>query len=113
MGGCDYVAKLASVELIANRDVKKGEKVSIESLFTRVEQRKEFEVSSDIKSRDTKIRVIIPKVETLETTATTTKKKGEKTSLWMILPYSDPRKELAAYEDVKKGDKLAVSIETV
>ena len=107
------MARLANVELTANRDVKKGEKTSIESLFTSDERHKEFEVSSDIKSRDTKIRVTIPKVEALETKADTTKKKGEKTSLFMLLSYSDLRKEVAASEDVKKGDKLAVSIETV
>jgi len=107
------VSKLASIELTANKDVKKGEKVTIESLFAYVERRKEFEVPSDIKRGDIKIKVDISKVGALETKSDTTKKKGEKTSLVALLSYLDLRKELTASEDVKKGDKLTVNIETV
>jgi len=109
----DYVARLASIELTANKDVKKGEKVTIESLFVYDERRKEFEVSSDIKKGDTKIKIDISKVAALEIKSDATKKKGEKTNLTMLLSYSDPRKELTATGDVKKGDKLTVNIETV
>lgn len=107
------VSKLVGIELTANKDVKKGEKVTIESLFAYVERRKESEVSSDIKRGDTKIKVDISKVGALEIKSDATKKKGEKTSLTMLLSYLDQRKELIATGDVKKGDKLTVNIETV
>ena len=108
----DYVARLASIELTANKDVKKGEKITIESLFAYDERRKEFEVPSDIKIF-TKIKVDISKVAALEIKSDATKKKGEKTNLGILVSYSDLRKELTATGDAKKGDKLTVNIETV
>ncbi|MCJ7573279.1 hypothetical protein MUO93_03320 [Candidatus Bathyarchaeota archaeon] len=107
------MTKLGSIVLIADKDVKKSEKTSIQSLFIYGERQKEFEISSDVKSGVTKIKVDIPKVGTFETKAKTTKKKGEKTSLNNMLPYLDLNRKLTASEDVKKSDKLEVSVETI
>jgi hypothetical protein len=105
------MAKIGSVELTASMDVKKGEETSIESIFYE-ERKKEFEVLQDVTCDKTKLKVSISKIGTFEATADTTKKKGEKTSCWSLLKYSDLSKKLKASKDIKKGDKLKVSFKT-
>ncbi|MCJ7634340.1 hypothetical protein MUP77_18365 [Candidatus Bathyarchaeota archaeon] len=107
------MVKLGSVELVANKDVKMGEETNINALFISSEQRKEFELLEDVTRDKTGIKIIIAKVESYDTKADISKKKGEKTSCWDILNYSDLRKNLKASEDIKKGDKLGVTIETL
>ncbi|MEM2111737.1 MAG: hypothetical protein QXX08_07655 [Candidatus Bathyarchaeia archaeon] len=106
------MAKLGSVELISNRDVKKGEETKINDLFTSDERRKEFELLEDVTRDKTGLKVTIAKVESFSTKADTSKKKGEKTNIWMLLKYADLSKSLKATEDIKKGDRLTVTIDT-
>ena len=107
------MAKLGSVELVANKDVKKGEETKMNTLFASSEQRKDFELLEDVTRDKTGIKVTIAKVGSFDTKAYTSKKKGGKTTCWSLLKYNDVSKNLKASEDIKKGDKLGVTIETL
>ena len=111
------MAKLGSIELVADKDVKKGEETNINALFTSHtysgEQRKEFELLEDVTRDKTGIKVTIAKVGSFDTKADISKKKGEKASCWNLLKYADCSKNLKASEDIKKGDKLGTTIETL
>jgi len=105
--------KLGSVELVVNRDAKKGGDVDIESLFSYGEQRKEFELFGDVKRWRTKIKAVISKIGILETSADITKKRGEKTCIRGLFSYPARKDSFAASEDIKKGDTISVDIELV
>jgi len=111
------MAKLGSIELVADKDVKKGEETKINALFTSHpysgEQRKEFELLEDVTRDKTGIKVTIAKVGSFDTKADISKKKGEKTNCFALLKYAGLSKNLKASEDIKKGDKLGVTIETL
>jgi hypothetical protein len=107
------VVKLGSVELVADKGVKKGEETKIDALFASSERRKEFELLEDVTSGKTGIKVTIAKVGSFDTKADTSKKKGEKTNCGTLLKYADLSKKLKASEDIKKGDKLDVTFETL
>jgi hypothetical protein len=107
------MVKLGSVELVADKDVKKGEETNINALFASSEQGKEFELLEDVTTGKTGIKVTIAKVGSFDTKADTSKKKTEKTRCRMLLKYADLSKNLKASEDIKKGDKLGVTFETL
>lgn len=108
--------KIGSIELQTERDVKKGEEVSIEDLFPwhdYDEVQKVFDLSMDVE-RGLPIKVKVDKVGVIEAKADTTKKQGALPliGLWMLLSFPDLRKKITASEDVKKNEMLAVSLET-
>ncbi|MCX8205169.1 MAG: hypothetical protein N3H31_05915 [Candidatus Nezhaarchaeota archaeon] len=103
---------LGKVELKANKDVKAGEETTLSELFTFDERRKEFTLEGDVERDKTKLKVSVSKLGALETTADTTKKKGEKTNLWMLLKVADFSKKVKSSQEIKKGDTLAITIET-
>jgi hypothetical protein len=107
------MVKLGSVELVADKDVKKGEETNINALFASSDLRKEFELLEDVTNGKTGIKVTIAKLGSFDTTADTSKKKGEKTDCRMLLKYADVSKNLKASEDIKKSDKLGVTFETL
>jgi len=106
------MAKLGSVMLVANKDVKKGEETKMNTLFASSEQRKDFELLEDVTYDKTGIKITIAKVGSFDTKADVSKKKGEKISFWRLLKYADLSKNLKASEDIKKGDNLGVTTET-
>jgi anthranilate/para-aminobenzoate synthase component I len=103
---------VGKVELKADKDVAAGAETSLSDLFSFDERRKEFTLESDVERDKTKLKVTISKLESFEATADTTRKKGEKTSLWMMLKYSDFSKKIKTKEAIKKGDTLSVTVET-
>ena len=107
------MVKLGSVELVAYKDVKKGEETNINALFASSDLRKEFELLEDVTKDETGIKVTIAKVGSFDTKADTSNKKGGKASCTRLLKYADLSKNLKASEDIKKGDKLGVTIETL
>ena len=107
------MAKLGSIDLVAGKDVKREEETSINVLFLWSEQKKEFELLEDLTRDKTGIKVTITKVGSFDTKAGISKKKGEKTNCNMLLKYADLSKKLKASEDIKKGDKLSATIETL
>ena len=107
------MVKLGSIELVADKDVKMGRETKINALFVLSEQKKELELLEDVTSDKTGIKVTIAKVGSFDTKADASKKKGEKTRCTILLKYADLSKNLKASEDIKKGDKLGVTIETL
>jgi len=98
------------VELVAGVDVKKGGKVTIAELFTAEERKKTFSAEADAPT-GAKLRISVAKLEPFETIADLGSKKGEAASLWRLLKIWDLDKQLAAADDVKKGERLKVSVE--
>jgi hypothetical protein len=107
------MAKLGSIDLVADKDVKKEQETSIDVLFSWSERSKEFELLEDLIWDKTGIKVTITKVGSFDTKTNTSKKKGEKTNCRALLKYADLSKKLKASEDIKKGDKLSATIETL
>jgi hypothetical protein len=107
------MTKLGSIDLVAGKDIKRGEETSINVLFPWKEQSKEFELLEDLTKDKTGIKVTITKVGSFDTKADTSKKKGEKINCRVLLKYFDVSKKLKASEDIKKGDKLSATIETL
>ena len=107
------MAKLASIELNADQDVAKGMKTSIIRLFSQTEGWKNFELLENVERGKTRIIVTIARVGSFQTEANATRKKGEKTNCWSFLNRSDFSKKIAATDDIKKGDKLTVTLETL
>jgi hypothetical protein len=107
------MVKLGNVELVADKDVKKGDETKMDALFAYSERGKEFELLEDVTNDKTGIKVTIAKVGSFDTKADTSKKKKEKTNCRMLLKYADLSKNLKASEDIKKGDKLGVTFETL
>jgi len=107
------MAKLASIELNADQDVAKGKKTSIIRLFSQTEGWKNFELLENVERGKTRIKVTIARVGSFQTKANTTRKKGEKANCWSFLDRSDFSNKIAATDDIKKGDKLTVTLETL
>lgn len=104
---------VGKVSLTSDRDVSAGTEASLSDLFTYTERRKEFTLESDVERDKTKLKVSVSKLGTLEATADTTKKKGEKTNLWLLVKIGDFSKKIKAAENIKKGDVLDITVETI
>lgn len=105
------MAKLASIELNADQDVAKGNKTPINRLFPDTEGWKNFELLENVETDKTRIKVTIAKAGSFQTKASATRKKGEKASLVLLLSRSDFTKKIAATDNIKKGEKLTVTLE--
>ena len=104
---------LGKVELKADKDVSAGVETSLSELFPSSERNKMFSLEGDVTRDKTKLKVTVAKLGSLDATADTGKKKGENTSLWMLTKASDFSKKVKASEAIKKGDVLAVTVESV
>ena len=128
------VERLGIVELQTRKSVRRGERTSIESLFSYGERRKQFELEADVRRWRTKVRVKIllkppeealsvlkswreeikieiPKLGSLTTLADITKKRGEKTSLNGILASTARRTPFFAEESVSAGESVLCYLE--
>jgi hypothetical protein len=106
------LALVGKIDLRADRDVTAGAEVSLSELFPYPERSKEFTLESDITRDTTKLKLKVAKLGTVDTTADTTKKKGEKTNIWMLTKISDFSRKVKAAEAIKKGDTLSITVET-
>lgn len=120
---------LGTIEMLARKSVRKGEKTSIESLFPYGERRKQFELKEDVRRWKTKLRVEIfpippadaldtlkawregvkielPKLVSFITLADITKRKGEKTSINGLLASTTRKMPFIAEESVREGEQL-------
>lgn len=104
---------VGKISLKADKDVNAGAEVSLSELFTYDERRKEFTLESDVERDKTKLKVTISKLGVIETVADTTKKKGDKTNIWLLMKISDFSKKVKATESIKKGDILDITVESV
>lgn len=96
--------------------INKGDEVSLDWLISWDERKKQFDLLEDTTRFDTKVKVVIDKISVMEgtwqTRADITKTKGQKTSLYELLPWLDQSRPIIASEDIEKGDKLEVNLET-
>ncbi|MBS7642468.1 MAG: hypothetical protein QW374_06520 [Candidatus Bathyarchaeia archaeon] len=104
---------VGKISLKADKDVNAGAEVSLSELFTYDERRKEFTLESDVERDKTKLKVTVSKLGVIETVADTTKKKGDKTNIWLLMKISDFSKKVKASESIKKGDILDITVESV
>jgi len=104
---------VGKVELKAAKDVGAGAETSLSELFPYPERNKEFSLDADVTRDKTKLKLAIAKLGSLDATADSTKKKGEKTSLWMLTKYADFNKKVKASEAIKKDDVLTITVEAV
>ena len=106
------MAKLASIELNADQDVAKGMKTSIIPLFSHTDLWQEFQLLENVQADKTRIKINIAKVGSFQTKANATRKNGEKTNCALLLKSDDFTRKIAATDDIKKGEKLTVTLET-
>lgn len=104
---------VGKVDLKAGKDVAAGAETSLSDLFPYPERSKEFTLEQDVQRDKTKLKITVAKLGAIETTADTTKKKGEKTSIWLLSKTSDFSKKVKAAESIKKDDVLSVTVEAV
>ncbi len=102
---------VGKVELKADKDVSAGAETSLSELFPYSERRKEFSVNAEVTKDKTKLKLAVEKLGSLDTTADTSMKKGEKTNLWMLTKIADFSKKVKASEAIKKGDVVAITVE--
>ena len=107
------MAKLGSIELVASLNVKKGEETALTDLFPWSERSKEFELSEDVTRDTTAIKVTIAKVGSFNTKADISEKKAEKTNYPALLKSVDTLKKYKTSDDINKGDKLSMTLETI
>ena len=103
--------KIAVIEFQANQDVTKGSKIPVNQLFATTDLWREFEILENVESDKTKINVNIAKVTPFQTKANNTRKQGEKTNWCVLLKRDDFTRKIAATDNIKKGDKLLVSLD--
>lgn len=107
------MAKLGSIELNADQDVAKGNKTPINRLFSSADLWQKFQLLENVQSDKTGIRVTIAKDGSFKTKANATRQRGEETSCVLLLMRDDFTRKIAATDDIKKGDKLMVTLETL
>jgi hypothetical protein len=104
------MSKLGSFELVADKNVKAGEKTSIASLFPTSERSKEYQLLEDVRE-GAKLQISISKVKPLESMADGAFKKGDRVTSFRIIKYADFIGDAVTSEDIKAGDKLSISFE--
>jgi len=107
------MAKLGSIELKADQDIAKGNKTPFNHLFLSADLWQTFQLLEDVQNDKTKIRVAVSNGDSFKTKANATKKKGEYTNCVQLLSRDDFTKKIVATDDIKKGDKLTLTLETL
>jgi hypothetical protein len=104
--------KIANIEIPVEQDCSKGNKLPIIQIFSRSNLAQEFDLSENVVSEKTRVKVLVGKNNSFQTKASTTRNKGEKTTLLLLLQPNDFSRKITIDNDLRKGDKLAVSLET-
>ncbi len=104
---------VGKLELKADKDVGKGAEISLLELFPYTERIKEFSLETDVTRDQTRLKVTVARIGSINTIADATRKKEEKIHLWALIKYTDSSKKIKTAEAIKKGDTLAITAETV
>ena len=105
------MVRLASIELNADQDVAKGKKTSISPLFANADLWKNFKLLENVEGDKTRINITIAKAGSFQTKASISRKQGDDTNLCVFLNRSDITRKITATDDIKKGEKLTVTLE--
>ena len=106
------MATVGKIELKTDKDVDKEAEISLLELFPYAERIKEFSLEADVE-RETRLKVIVAQLGTINTIADATRKKDEKIHLWALMKYADTSRKVKAQEVIKKDDTIAITVETV
>ena len=106
------MSEVGKIDLAVARDVAAGAEITLQDLFPSPEKDKRFTLGADVTLDVTPLKVNVPKVGVIDTPAGVTKKKGEETSLWLVMR-SDPFLIKRQFpQAIKEGDVLTVTVET-
>lgn len=104
---------IGKIELKADKDVDKDVEISLLELLPYTERIKQITLKAVVTRDQTKLRINIAKVGSIDTTADATRKKGEQIHLWALMKYAQSNKKVKASEAIKKDEALAVTVETL
>ena len=105
---------IGKIELKADKALGKDAETSLMELFPYTERVKEFSLEADVTRNQTRLKVTVAKLGSIDTIADATRKKDEKIHLWALMKYTDSsNKKIKVSEAIKKGDTLAITVETV
>jgi hypothetical protein len=100
------------IDLKADKDVKAGSEISLSELFPYPERSREFVLESDVEKGRTRIRVNVERIGVIETVADVNRRRGERTSIFMIMKMADFLRRVKAREDIRRGDMISITLET-
>lgn len=104
---------IGKIKLKTNKAVEKDTEISLLEIFPYEERVKLLTLEADVTRDQTKLKINIAKVGTINTTADATKKKGEKIHLWALMKFAQSSKKVRTLKAIKKDEALAVTVETV
>ena len=107
------MATVGKIDLKADRDASAAVEISVSELFSYAERTKKVTLDTDVTRDQTKLKVTIAKLGTLDIIADTTEKKDGQASLFTLMKRDDLWKKIKASKAIKKEDTLTVNIETV
>ncbi|MBI4286617.1 MAG: hypothetical protein HY670_12080, partial [Chloroflexi bacterium] len=103
--------RLAIFHLNAVQDFAKGSRVSIAGLFSNADLWQQLFLLDGLQADKTRIRVSIDKVSPFETRATVGKRVGEEAFFCMLLNRGDFTRQIAATDNIEKGDRLTIILD--
>jgi hypothetical protein len=103
---------VGKLEMKTDKDVAKDTEISLLELFPYAERVKEFSLETDVTRDQTRLKVTIAKLGSIDAIADATRKKDEKIHLWALMKYTQTSKKIKASEAIKKDDLLAITVET-
>jgi hypothetical protein len=103
---------IGKIELKADKDVEKDTEISLLELFPYEERVKPLTLEADVTRDQTRLKINIAKVGTIDSVADATKKTGEQVHLWALMKYAQSSKKVKLQEAIKKDEALAVTVET-
>ncbi len=105
------MAVIGKTELQADKDIMANTETRLLDLFSFDERSKQFVVEQPVKRDETKVKVNVAKVGSLEGMSDATLPKGFNTSLELLMKWADLSKKITVAQPVKKGETLAVTVE--
>ena len=107
------MAIVGRIELKTDKDVAKGTEISLLELFPYAERVKEFPLEAGVTHGQTRLKVTVAKLGSIDTIADATREKGEKIHLWALMKYGQTSKKIKTLEAIKKDENIAITVETM
>jgi hypothetical protein len=105
------MAKIASSVVCAGADFKKGSKVTLEQVIPKDELMKPFKTARKV-AKDELIWIKVDKLEDARGRSSLENFEGEEATMSLLLKHVDLAFWRNVLDDIKKGENLAVSVET-
>jgi hypothetical protein len=101
--------KFASVELKLGKDIKKGDKESLQTLFNSAERYKRMEVLTGA-DEDTNIKVILEGLGEIDLKLGDDMDKGQRKTIMTLFWFLERSKLIEMKRDAKEGEKVAIKM---